>query len=502
MTEGSKILTGLMDRRALEAQFSALLETADPGQADRLAGEIAGRGGAALSMLLAKLDTDDPRVRARLGQVAQRLDRDQVVAALRKLAGSRDRSDQIRLSALTVLQRYLDEPADDSLLTGIQDPAGAALRSLGELVQAMDQEPAAIIEYLTQLADQPSEVAFMILDAVPRMPFSAHLVTLVRMLGQDESQPLARSAIEQLGRTRAPEALLALETLVAVLPPPTRALAERSLRKLRMSGVRPPAPGAEAGGRRTLISPVDGSGAQVIHFIGQPADGDPGRMLTVVTRDPDGIVACIDSANLPADRWQPSQPPGRVFTSTQEDGTPGVELVEVSYGEGRSAVRRALELNWAGGAVPPLEYRWLNPLIWGTDDVETAEPAPEPGPFSAPQTAAILDHPTFSTWFWWSDALFDVARRSSRPMTVSARDKKISALASAHFNSAVIASYQRRLLAMARWLASADQPQAAALAISAAAHLADSAPAESPFVRRLIGIGLDVVIASLQANRI
>ena len=130
---------------------------------------IAGYGSTALPVLLARLDTDDPALRGGLAQVARRLDRETVVAALREVARARNRSDRIRLSALTILDRYLDEPIDDSLLAGIQDPDAVTARSLNELVTAMEQDEAAILEYLSQLAEQPPEVPGMLLDAIPGM---------------------------------------------------------------------------------------------------------------------------------------------------------------------------------------------------------------------------------------------------------------------------------------------------------------------------------------------
>ncbi len=238
MSGNSKVLTGLMERRALETAFAALASAPNPEELARQADEIASHGSAALPVLLARLDTDDPSLRGGLAQVALRLDREAVVAALRGVTRSRDRGDRARLSALTILDRYLDEPIDDSLLAGIQDPDGVALRSLNELIAAMAEDEAAVIEYLVQLAEQPPEVAGMILDAIPRLPPHPHLVTLLRMIAQGENQPRARTAIEQLGRMRVPEALSALGALAMTLPPTLSALAERGGRKLRMSGVR------------------------------------------------------------------------------------------------------------------------------------------------------------------------------------------------------------------------------------------------------------------------
>ena len=122
------------------------------------------------------------------------------------------------------------------------------------------------------------------------------------------------------------------------------------------------------------------------------------------------------------------------------------------------------------------------------------------GTFSAAQTPALLDHPAFASWFWRGEALLDAARRAGTRQSLAARARQIGGLASAHFGPDVIASYRRQLEAMADWLTAAGQPQPAALAMCAAGHLAEGAPAESPFVRRLIGIALDVATVSLQAN--
>jgi len=158
MSEDSKILTGLMERRALEAAFTELAETNDAEQLNGRAARIARYGEAALPVLIAKLDTDDPQLRGGLGQVAVRLDRDAVVSALRNIARSPQQSDHARLSALTILDRYLHETVDDELLTGLQNPDIIARESLAELGREMARNPYSIIEYLAQLGEQPPDV--------------------------------------------------------------------------------------------------------------------------------------------------------------------------------------------------------------------------------------------------------------------------------------------------------------------------------------------------------
>ena len=504
MSGNSKVLTGLMERRALETAFAALANATNAEEVTRHADAIAEHGNAALPVLLARLDTDDPALRGGLAQVATRLDRETVVAALRDVARAHNGSDRARLSALTILERYLDEPIDDALLAGIQDPDAVAARSLNELVTAMEQDEAAILEYLAQLAQQPPEVPGMLLDAILSMSPHPHLVTLLRMFAQGESEPQARAAIEQLGRLRMPEALSALETLSLALPPTFSTLAERSARKLRMSGVRAAETlvALDAASWRALISPVDGAGVQVIWFVSRTPGQDTGSLLTVVTRDPDGIVACFGSNRVPAEHLPPVQPPGSIHGFAQDEAVPALQLLESEFDAGRHVVQAALARHWAAVTLPPLEYRYFNPLLWNAGPLGAAMLPPEAGSYTPAQTAALLDHPVFAGWFWRDDAMFDAARQIKPGVNASRRAKQIDSVAAAHFSPEVVASYRRRLEATARWLAAAAQPEAAALAMSAAADLAASAPVESPFVRRLIGIGLDVAAVSLQTSRI
>jgi hypothetical protein len=53
---------------------------------------------------------------------------------------------------------------------------------------------------------------------------------------------------------------------------------------------------------------------------------------------------------------------------------------------------------------------------------------------------------------------------------------------------------------MVEWLTIAGQSEAARLAQAAADELASHPPAESPFIRRMIGIGLDVATIGLRGK--
>ena len=495
MTGTAKVLTGLMERRELEMALAELGEITDLERLTARAREIAQRGRAVVPVLLSMLDTDDPQLRGGLGHVAANLPREQIVPALRALAQSPERSDRARLSALTILDRFLHEPIDESLLVAIRNPDQVALQSLGELVRAMERSPIAVLEYLSQLSEQPAEVAGMIINAIPQMPPSPHLVTLLYMFAQDVDPIRARQALEQLSRTRSPEAHRALACLSIALPPSLAPLAERGLRKMRMSGVPQPPPTHQ--GWRGLLSPIDGSGAQLIWLIGQPIAHDENHqtLIGVLVKDPEGIAVCLGSLEATDDLLPPAQTLGSLYMVPQGNNGPPVVLLEVPFDAAREVVRRGMALNWAAGNPLPAEYRFFSAFIWETGMPQPIA-APAVGDFTPAQTVALLDHPAFASWFWLTPEVQQAAEQLGEFHSLTARAAAVSRLAETCFSQTMVASYRRRLQGMAEWLMLAGEQQASTLAATAAAQLDSRPPSESPFLRRLISIGLDVAMAA------
>jgi hypothetical protein len=505
MSGNTRVLTGLMERRALEAAFGELGEITDPTLQVERAQEIARQGSVALPVLLSFLDTGDPQLRGGLGQVAAHLPREEVLPALLQVARSRQQSEQARLTALTILDRFLHEPVDGALLGGLSNPEAVAQQSLREVLHEMARNPFSVIEYLTQLAEQPAEVARMILNAVPSMPASPDLVTLLRMFAQSEEHLLAQGALEQLGRTRSVDAAMALSCLAATLPPQRAQLAERGLRKLQLSGT--PLPPPDAGnflGWRALLSPLNGAGYQVIWFIGRSSLRGHGTLFSVLTRDPDGVVGSFGSPEVPAEALPPLRPAGTLHTVVQSADLPPISFLEVTFDVGRQVVREALELNWQAGTPTPLEYRLLNPLIWSTGfDPEAGSPViPGDREYTPAEAIKVLQHPALTGWFWQDPALLEAARELGRQPSQEARQACVTKLALSRFTPDVIASYQRRLRRMARWLALASEPEMAARAQVLADQLSTGLPADSPFIRRLVSLGLDVALVSMHVKNL
>jgi hypothetical protein len=321
MSGEAKVLTGLLQRRALEQAFAELGRLTEPAAVQRQAQTIAGYGSAALQHLLTLLDTPDPQLRGGLGQVARHLPREQVVSALRSVLRDHERSDQARLAAVTVLERFLGEAVDNALIGNLGNPDVAARQSLRELIDAMDEEPLSVLEYLEQLGQQPPEVVDMVLDALPSIEPSPHVATLLRMLAQGEDARLAVRAVDELIKLRTPAAARALASLVPNLPPTLAPAAERGLRKLGFSGIQVTADHDLAREPwyapklrwRALMSAIDPKGGQFIWFVGSevaPAERSDGVdakhtsgrtvFFTVLTADPGGLLDASGSLEAQA----------------------------------------------------------------------------------------------------------------------------------------------------------------------------------------------------------
>jgi hypothetical protein len=218
-------------------------------------------------------------------------------------------------------------------------------------------------------------------------------------------------------------------------------------------------------------------------------------------RDTQGVVASFGASDVPAAALPAAAPPGALHTVVQAPDAPQLQLLEVFFDTGRQIVHEALELNWQSGSPTPLEYRLLNPTIWRVPF--EADPGLLPIPSAAPcvpgQSAALLDHPAFAGWYWQSAELADVAHRFGLRLSVGARTERIAELAT-QLTPEAVRSYRRRLMGMARWLALASQPEVAALAQAAAEELQAGSPADSAFMHRLIGVGLDIAVLGSHAG--
>jgi hypothetical protein len=507
-SEGSgKIISTLLQRREIEEQIRRLVDLKDDAEIEACLAQILAHGESVTTTLLANLDTSSPLYRGALGLVASRLPREHIVPALRVATLDQTLSDQARLSAMTILERYLDEEIDAGQLAGLSDPRAVARQSVSEVIAEARRDRNILIEYMRSFREQPIEIANLVLEAIEEME-PAEQPDLLRMLAQDERETIRDAALAILGRNRTPAAGRALQMLLPTLPAEAAPTIRRALRKRALAGIPaeplpPPDPTW-----RALVSPVDGQGHRSIWFIYEPCDADDCRFLSVLLDDAGGLRDAFGGDNVRGQHFPAPAALGTLHPVTLQARALRLNLLEAEFDYGRRLVYEALRLNFERRNPTPYEYRLLNDFLWGYTLEETRlTPAlPEVSQsyvdISLPLTDRLLDLPDFATWFALSPAIYEYANRlrgiASFSASLPVPRQGLAELANVHFADgaarAVIAS---RLRAMSEWLLHARQQEQARLALAAAQAIDQVPPAQHPFLMRLVQIGLSAAISAL-----
>ncbi len=171
-----------------------------------------------LPALLAALDTTNPQLRGGLGHLAKRLDKTAAVSALSAAAHNRALSDHARLTAITILERFLEVAPDDAMYMGMAAPEQLALRSLQEVLADAQADRMVLVEYFRQLDQEPPDVQMTMVRAA-RLLEGAQGVDLLSMFAQELNQPVAQEALQALGMIADPAAAAALQGILPSLPP-------------------------------------------------------------------------------------------------------------------------------------------------------------------------------------------------------------------------------------------------------------------------------------------
>ncbi len=512
----NNIITTLRDRRAIEKALRELASTPTDLEMLVRARQIA-RHSQALPVIMTMLGANDPQLRGGIGQVVAALQAEGVPVAekLRAVATDLQRPDQERITAITLLERFLGQPPDESLYATLADPQAIVLNSVREVLIAARQSQFYFIEYIQQLETQPLEVALDLVASLDAIAPEERL-TLLRLLAQDLRDVVATQAIYGLGRIRLPEAIGALRSLLPGVTEARRALIERSLRKLTLAGVQAPPPVALPPGWRALVSGLDGEGYRAVWFVA-PTQATaitlykPGTVtfLGVLIGDANGLRLCFSNTSLPTVRIPAPHLPGTFSELLIPQTDLPMRLLEVSFEYGRSLVAAAIQLNFERQAPVPHEFRLLNPLIW-----QFGEPAAPPLPDIPPmigdlaianlrrQARTLLDHWAFSSWFVHSEICYDLAERmlDARRPAFPTVEMLLEELAAREFSPTDLAAYRRRLMAMTSWLALAGDMQMAALARHLAASLRPPADLTHPFLIELARIGVERAMSNLRAG--
>jgi hypothetical protein len=504
MPASQKIITKLRERRQIEADLRTMLASGSELEFRRQAQEVAALGSQVIPAIVGNLDRADARLLTAMGTVATFLDRDEVTRALRQAVVHPQRTDQGRVGAMTILERFLGEPPDDDLLSSLADPEGTAVASLEEVLVQAERNPAILVEYVQGMDRQEPDVVLAVIDALRGLRPPGNVKPLC-MMAQDVREEISSAALAALGSIRQSEAATALQSLLPVVAPELRSVAERSLRKLRFIGVQVASFPAPDPAWRALVSPVDGLGQQSVWFVLDSRERAGARFLNILLTDQVGAVEAAGHEHVSLLALPPRRPAGHVHDITLPDGSGALLMLETTFDVGRRLVIEALAYNRETQIPVAGVLRLLSGWLWERSGANSLPPR------ALPELAAedrsllavsdrLLGHPAFATWTARSDATLLAAEEAlSHPRW----DRRVwvKRLAAELFGEPVVAQVlSRRLTNMSEWLLLSGEESWSRLALVSAGVFLEEAPQEHPFALALVRRDLEIALYSLKGQ--
>jgi hypothetical protein len=496
-----KIITKLRERREIETDLRRMFTAGSELEFRLEAQRIAALGSEVVPIIVGNLDRADSRMVAAMGAVAALLDGEEMVAALRQAVLRPQTSDQGRLAALTILERYMGLPPDDDLLEALHDPKGAAISSLGEVLHQAERAPTVLAEYVRGLDRQEPDVVLSVCRAL-RDIGDARAVEPLRAMAQDVRAEIAREALYSLGALRLPEAARALQTLTPAVAPELRPFAERLLRKLRFAGVKVSALPAPEPYWRALISAMDGLGRQSVWFILEKRGTAQARFLNVLISDRAGAVEAAGNSHISVLSLPPRRPAGHVHDIALPDGSGALLMLEATFDLGRRLVVAALAANRETQIPVAGMLRLYSPWLWSVSGAESLPPPSLPdlegkGQMLVAMSDRLVAHPAFAAWTVRSEGTFQAVEEALRSGDWDLR-LLVQRLAGELFAEPVVAKLlARRLVAMSEWLFLAGEEEWARVALATAEAIPNTGPKDLPFVRALIRRDLELLLSSM-----
>lgn len=307
-----------------------------------------------IAELVKHLDTSSSQLRGGLGHLAALLPPEEIIPVLRSTGANRKLGAQTRITAASILERFLGETMPPALLSDLSQSNEVALQSLREAVEESQHNRHILVEYVTQMHQAGEPVAYMILGLLDRLP-PAERVDLLRLMAMDDRSGVAQAArqrLERLAMDHESAALAALYTLQTALPPDEADQVERSLRKLAFSGRRytPPAPD----GRRALLSPADLGGNQSIWFVRMPTAGQAdGLLMGVVINARTGILQAFTGDAMRREQLPPPHAVGELVSVNTDNGSVAT-LLEAPFDFCRRRLLAAQGQHWQAQPRKPL----------------------------------------------------------------------------------------------------------------------------------------------------
>lgn len=504
-----KIVNTFQARRKLQDDLTSLADTASEAELLAKVRAIAQSYEPLLilSTLSKFLDHQSSQLRGGLGRLATLLPHDETVTVLRKEAANRQNPTQARLTAALILERFLQAELAPGLMSDLKDPETVVMQSLQEALTESHENRYILLEYVRQMRQENEQVAFQVMELLGRLD-PADQTELLRLIAYDMRSTVAQNAIERLGLIRqgevAQRAALALFTLQENLAPDLAQLAERSLRKLRFTGVRfQPEP---LEGWRALITPSSLDGSQDLWFVQGRTRQRENVLIGLRINAGGGVLDTFGSEAVDPQYLPPARPVGDLVSIAITSGPPTVFL-EVPVDYARWRLQQAVQVHWQQAQPQPLpdEYTFYNPYLF------RAEPATLPADLdelfrSGPALwqksrqrleeigAILLRHPAMAGWFFQNSRMLDALSRLPENPDSAAIGQAVKRLKQELFTAQIEEALRREiqagLLAQAGWLAISGHPQHAQHAVLQAEGFNHLAAADHPLLGMMLEIGL------------
>ena len=495
----SKIITTFQDRLALNTAMKSLAQTTTAAEVRQRAAEIAAEfGDRALPALLSHLNTTDPQMRGGLGMLAAMLDYEKTTAALRAAARNRALDDQARLTAITILDRYLDIAPDEDMYHGMGAPEESALRSLREVLADLKTDPLVLVEYFRQLEMQPLDVQLTMARAARRLD-AFEAVPILRMFAQTPTHLIAQESLQALGVLATPEAAGALQGLIPTLRPDLRYTAERALQKLRLRGVAVPALQPPAAGFRCLAAPPDSRGGQYLVFILPASNEIPGLVMRLAVNPNDGLVEATASAVESPSDLPEALAVGALHSSLMDLGHS--LWLEAPYDYGRQRVQACLSVSLEAARPLPFAYRYLNWALWQWTPPAHHTVSLDVTPAGKPDLSGLLGYPALAGWYLDSPRVAELADQllgETDRLTPQRLDWVVTQLVTSELAAGTLdlEAVKGGLAALQEWLLLAGRRDLALQAQSAARSLTDT-PEKHPLLLHMANLGLRIAMITL-----
>ncbi len=499
-----RVIHIFQERRELELALKDLSQIRNALERETKARELATRGEALVPIILRHLDTTDPLLRGAMGLVAMYMPRDVIAPPLREVVANPQRSDQERMAALMLLERFLDEPVEESLYAELRNPNAVLEQSLREVLDHQEQLPDIVLDYVNQLQEEPVDVALTVLEIMARH-LDDRSLPLLTLLAQDIRYAVAEEACHLLSQTRLPQARAILETLAATLPPPARSAAERGARKMRMRGVPLPAPAPVSW--RALTTAPDMHGTHAIWLLRE--EGDDRTLVGMLVNMEVGIQFAFVLENVSPDLVPPLPEGHGILPIVMEEGASTEDnmawFLEIPIGHARRWLRRLTAQNYDNDYQLPVMYRQHAPRFWQETATHGEVPAPDlPSPDLSRLhlTVELFRHPALSTWYLEPphDA-FRERRWLRAGLTEEVFLQALEDIPAELFPETVWEGIARRLHAVAEWFLLAGENELALLTVTAADAVRRVPFKQNPFAQMLVARGLALTFQRLQQAR-